>query len=85
MMVNAGVVNGGLSYFSPATFCESFAIFGRILRFQNPFKYICNSRINPNSSGKVASAVVAWRRITAIHQYVTAPPPAVKFAVRRIA
>jgi hypothetical protein len=45
-MVNAGVVNGGSSYFSPPRFCESFADLGRILRLQNPFKYTRNFNIN---------------------------------------
>jgi len=45
-MVNADVVNAGTSYFSPATFCEFFRVLGRIPCFQNPFKYICNLRIN---------------------------------------
>jgi hypothetical protein len=45
-VVNARVVNAAIAYFSPATFCESFRVFGLIPRFQNPFKYICRSRIN---------------------------------------
>jgi hypothetical protein len=45
-MVNAGMVNGAPPYFSPATFCESFPVFARILPFQNPFKYIRRLAIN---------------------------------------
>jgi len=45
-MLNAGMVNARDPYFPPATFCESFAVFGRILRFQNPVKYSAMSRIN---------------------------------------
>jgi hypothetical protein len=45
-MVNAGKVNAGSSYFSPATFCESFPVSGRIPRLQNPFKYTCGFVIN---------------------------------------
>ena len=48
-MLNARMVNAKSSYFLPATFCEKNRIFGRILRFQNPFKYICNSQINPDT------------------------------------
>ncbi len=51
-MVNADVVNAGSPYFSPATFCESFRVFGRIPCFQNPFKYICNLRINHKTAGE---------------------------------
>ena len=46
IMVNAGMVNARISYFSPATFCESFPVFGRFLRFQKPFKYNCKFRAN---------------------------------------
>jgi len=53
-MVNADVVNAGSAYFSPATFCESFRVFGRIPRLQNPFKYVCNSRINHKTVGAAA-------------------------------
>jgi hypothetical protein len=45
-VVNARKVNGRAAYFSPATFCESFAVSGRIPCFQNPFKYTRNLRIN---------------------------------------
>jgi len=45
-MLNARLVNGVSSYFLPATFCESFAVFGRIPRFQNPFKYTHKFQIN---------------------------------------
>jgi hypothetical protein len=45
-MVNAGVVNGWSAYFPPAAFCESFAVFGQIPRFQNPFKYTRKFHIN---------------------------------------
>jgi len=45
-MINARMVNGRAAYFSPTAFCESFAVFGRIPRLQNPFKYIRNLRVN---------------------------------------
>ncbi len=45
-LVNAGMVNGSVSCFSPATFCESFAVFGHFLRFWNPFKYATKLGIN---------------------------------------
>jgi len=45
-MLNARMVNAPASYFSPPSFCESFLVFGPILRFQNPFKYTRNFRIN---------------------------------------
>ena len=46
MMVNAGEVNGGASYFMPQQTCEFFRDFAPIPRSQNPFKYICKSRLN---------------------------------------
>ena len=45
-MVNADVVNARISYFSPAAFREFFPVFGPNSTTPNPFKYICNSRIN---------------------------------------
>jgi hypothetical protein len=45
-MVNARMVNAQSSYFSPATFCESFRVFGQIPRFQNPFKYTRKFNVN---------------------------------------
>ncbi len=45
-MVNTDIVNAGSLYFLPATFCESFRVFGRISRFQNPFKYTRGFNIN---------------------------------------
>jgi len=45
-MLNARLVNARISYFSPAAFCKSFGVFGRIPRFQNPFKYTHNFLIN---------------------------------------
>ena len=45
-MVNARMVNAESSYFSPATFCESFRVFGQIPRFQNPFKYTRKFNVN---------------------------------------
>jgi len=48
-MVNASVVNAPKSYFSPPCFCESFAVLGRIPRFQNPVKYTRRFEINHNT------------------------------------
>jgi hypothetical protein len=45
-MLNARLVNARTSHFSPPYFCESFAVFAPILRFQKPFKYTRNFRIN---------------------------------------
>jgi hypothetical protein len=54
-MVNSGMVNAGSSYFSPTAFCESFRVFGRIPRFQNPFKYTRSLRINPKTQPRTAA------------------------------
>ena len=35
-MLNARLVNALISYFTPPSFCETFPVFGRILRFQIP-------------------------------------------------
>ena len=69
-MVNAGLVNAGSSYFSPPSFCESFPVFGRIPRFQNPFKYICRSRISHETkhtpSGRPGERLDSRRYINAL-------------------
>jgi hypothetical protein len=57
-MVNPHMVNGGPSYFSPATFCESFAVFGRIPRFQNPFKYTSRFEINQKRAAQARLAAI---------------------------
>ncbi len=49
-MVNAGVVNGGSHIFRPPLLGESFAVFGQIPRFQNPFKYTRKFHINRKSA-----------------------------------
>jgi hypothetical protein len=56
-MVNARMVNARGSYFSPTAFCESFRVFGRIPRFQNPFKY--TRRFQINHPGRFAGAMRA--------------------------
>jgi hypothetical protein len=45
-MVNASMVNGRVLCFPRATFCDSFPVFGRFPRFQNPVKYSRNFNIN---------------------------------------
>ena len=69
-MLNARLVNARISYFPPATFCESFAVFGRIPRFQNPFKYTRNFQIN-QSRGLAAGAQIfhynQWPTRTCMH------------------
>jgi len=45
-MLNARLVNALISYFTPPSFCETFPVFGRIVRFLNPIKYTRNFRIN---------------------------------------
>jgi hypothetical protein len=62
-MVNTGVVNANTRYFPPAAFCESFAVLGRIPRFQNPFKYNANIWINPetvHSGARVQGALIRF-------------------------
>jgi hypothetical protein len=54
-MLNAGLVNALISYFTPPSFCETFPVFGRIVRFQNPFKYTRNFRINHRAAWRPAS------------------------------
>jgi len=49
-MVNGGVVNGKISHFLPATFCEFFADSGRILRLENAVKYARRFEINCNTA-----------------------------------
>ena len=46
VLVNAGRVNGGSSYFLHATFCVIFCDSGRILDSWNPVKYIRNLSVN---------------------------------------
>ncbi len=60
-MVNDGVVNGTAPYFPPAAFCESFRVFGRIPRFQNPVKYICGFEINRNMEHPRPATAPIWR------------------------
>ena len=48
IMVNASMVNAGRAYFRRRIFANFFCVFGQILQFQNPFKYIGNS---PGGSG----------------------------------
>jgi hypothetical protein len=63
-MLNARLVNAESSYFPPATFCESFAVFGRIPCFQNPFKYTGKFDINPETvhfAGGRACAITFYR------------------------
>ena len=48
-MLNAGVVKGGSCELFRAVLGEFPAILGRILRLQNPFKYICKFRLNRNT------------------------------------
>ncbi len=62
-MVNAAVVNAESSYFSPATFCESFAVFGRIRCFRNPFKYTCGFLIYQDF-GSIAASLPDSRQQT---------------------
>jgi hypothetical protein len=81
-MVNARVVNGGTRYFAPPRFCESFAVFGRIPRFQNPFKYICNSRINHDTVHFCPCYIVHPQKLIQCYQVHKHP---VKLPERRIA
>ena len=46
IIVNADIVNAKIAYFSPPHFCESFLVFGRFLRFENPVKYTRIFEIN---------------------------------------
>jgi hypothetical protein len=62
-MVNAGMVNGASAYFPPATFCESFRVFGQIPQFQNPFKYIRKSLVNHAAQPPVAFIETAGNAI----------------------
>ena len=46
VIVNAGVVNAWQPCLPRAVFRVFFHVLGRIVRFKNPFKYICSSQIN---------------------------------------
>jgi hypothetical protein len=56
IMFNAEMVNAESPCLNRAHFCIFFAVSGRFLHFKIPFKYICNSQINPSPTGKTASA-----------------------------
>jgi hypothetical protein len=64
-MVNAGMVNARTSYFSPTTFCESFRVFDRIPRFQNPFKYIGRLQINLGRSAPLPQLLLQFNALAA--------------------
>jgi hypothetical protein len=61
-MLNAAKVNARVSYFPPPAFADLFAFFGRILPFQNPFKYTRSSRVNQHMplecTGRAAGASI---------------------------
>ena len=51
VMVNARTVNGTISHFLPAAFCEFFADSGRFLRFKKSVKYILSSKLTVRRRG----------------------------------
>jgi hypothetical protein len=60
-MVNSGMVNGPKSYFPPPCFCESFAVLGRIPRFQNPVKYVRRFEVNHKTVHPARASAVRRR------------------------
>ena len=49
IMVNASMVNAGRAYFRRRIFANLFSFLAKFCEFQNPFKYICNGEINPET------------------------------------
>jgi len=52
------MVKARSQYFPPAVLCEFVPVLGRIPRFQNPVKYICNQQINWGAPLPLAIAAV---------------------------